>query len=121
MSSSILLVEDNRLIAFSLKRSLESEGYNVHTAHSPDETLATIADCKPDIIIMDVNLGGATDGIDLMEQILAKNEHVPHIYLSGYAQEEMLLRAEVTSPVAVYEKPIEYPVLIQALQKIVSN
>ena len=115
-SVSILLVEDNRLIAFAMKRELESLGHTVYTAHSGGEAIVSAMEHQPDVVLMDINLEEAEDGIEIMKQIHHKAGFIPNIYLTGYSQEEIKARARATSPAEIFEKPIDSQLLADTLR-----
>lgn len=119
MPGLLLLVEDNRLIAFSLQRELQSLNYQVTTAHSAAEAMHSAKLTKPDVIIMDINLGEGSDGIDVMHQIHDTIGFIPNIYLTGYVVEELAGRANATSPAAILEKPVDLPPLTRILCELV--
>lgn len=64
-----------------LQRTLEGEGYVVHTASNAATTLASATAFKPDLILLDVELGG-DDGRDVL-QSLRKDTDVPVIFVTG--------------------------------------
>jgi CheY-like chemotaxis protein len=107
MSLRILLVDDNRLIAYSLQRELSVFGYEVTTAHSAEEALQVAKSEKPDLLLMDVNLNASKDGIDLVRQIHATLGFTPNIYLTGYSVEDLHAHLQSTSPMGVLEKPVD--------------
>jgi len=115
-SISILLVEDNRLIAFSLKDELESFGYNVHVAYSVDDAIKSAKILNPGLILMDVNLNDEKDGIDCMKAINGEVGFIPNIYLSGYDREDVRVRANETSPIEILEQPVKTAQLVSIIE-----
>lgn len=63
----ILIVDDDKSIRLSLGVMLRRSGYETRTAASPQEALAEVRRCQPRLIIMDMNYGGGTDGVDGIE------------------------------------------------------
>jgi PAS domain S-box-containing protein len=62
---SLMLVEDERVVAFDLKNQLQSFGYVVGaTVASGEQALARLAEVAPDLVLMDIHLEGKMDGID---------------------------------------------------------
>jgi CheY-like chemotaxis protein len=117
---SILVVEDNRLIAFSLKNELELMGFTVNTAHSVEEAINQVKKIQPNLILMDVNLNEDRDGVDVMKQIHDEVGFIPNIYLSGYAYDELKERAQDTSPMAIFDKPVNTKQLVNVIRKLES-
>ena len=68
--ASILVVEDERIVAFDLKQQLEALGYRV-AAVVPSGELAVerASELKPDLVLMDIHLEGAMDGVEAAERI----------------------------------------------------
>jgi two-component system phosphate regulon response regulator PhoB len=77
----ILIVEDDPDISDLLKRVLESDGYEVEMATDSAGALRAVADGKPDLVLLDVVLGGE-DGRDLLVQLRQKSD-VPAVFLTG--------------------------------------
>ena len=92
---TILLVEDEALIAISQKKVLERHGYTVLTAHSGNKAIEAVRTTLGiDLILMDINLGkGKMDGTEAAEIIL-KDRDIPILFLSSYTQPEIVERTE---------------------------
>lgn len=118
---SILLVEDNRLIAFQMSQELEGAGYQITTASSGEEAIKTVVMCNPDLILMDVNLGGGKDGVEIMQAIQKENGLIPHIYLTGYSKEELSGWISKTSPDSIIEKPVDCKVLQKKIKELINS
>ncbi len=101
MMANVMVVEDEGAIALDLKRRLGRLGYQVTcVAASHDEAIAGVAAGRPDIVLMDINIAGAVDGIETAAEI-----DVPVIYLTAYAEEKTLERARATAPYGYLVKP----------------
>lgn len=85
MDTKVLIVDDERDIIAFIKDSLQDQGYEVITAYSGKEALASLVH-KPNIIILDVMMPGM-NGFDLCEMI-RKTISCPIIFLSARDQEE---------------------------------
>ena len=105
--ASILVVEDERIVAFGLKQQLEALGYRV-AAVVPSGELAIekASELKPDLVLMDIHLEGAMDGVEAAERIHACLR-IPVIFLTAYAEDETLSRAQVSLPFGYLVKPYE--------------
>jgi DNA-binding response OmpR family regulator len=79
---SILLADDDVQLATFLSKSLESEGYSVHTALDEDAVLAELQRQNYKLIILDLNFG-ETDGLKLLEKLRAKGLETPVMVLSA--------------------------------------
>ncbi len=106
-SEKILIVEDEKIIALDLQRRLERFGYTVVDTASEGETAVRKArELRPDIILMDIMLAGAVDGIEAAK--LVKRElQIPVIFLTAYADERTLERAKEAEPFGYILKPFK--------------
>jgi PAS domain S-box-containing protein len=102
---SILIVEDEGIIALKLKELLEANGYRVSGTTAYGEEAVTMAEKDPpDLIFMDIGLMGKIDGIEAAARI-QKNITIPVIYLTSYADDRHLERAKETAPYSYIVKP----------------
>jgi PAS domain S-box-containing protein len=91
---TILLVEDEPVIALSEKASLEEYGYAVLIAGSADGAIATIRGAsKIDLILMDIDLGKGMDGTEVAAIIL-KDHDIPVVFLSSHSEPEIVEKTE---------------------------
>ncbi len=103
----ILIVEDETIVAMDVQRRLQNLGYEtpmvVPTGEEAIEGAKTI---NPDIILMDIMLQGEIDGIEAAQRI-QESHSLPIIYLTAYADEDILQRAKITEPFGYILKPFE--------------
>jgi CheY-like chemotaxis protein len=100
-----LIVEDEKILAMGLKKKLEKLGFSVtDLASSGAEAIESVKKVQPDLVLMDIVLKGAMDGIETAEFIVNLHD-IPIIYLTAYADDEMLARAEKTCPYGYILKP----------------
>jgi len=94
MGNTILLVEDEAIIALSTKMGLEKYGYSVITANTGEKAIE-IAGKSPsvDLILMDIDLGKGIDGTETARQILEKRE-IPLLFLSSHTEREVVEKTE---------------------------
>jgi two-component system OmpR family response regulator len=79
---SILLADDDLHLATFLSKSLESEGYSVHTALNADSVISELQRQNYKLIILDLNFG-QTDGLKLLEKLRAEGLETPVMVLSA--------------------------------------
>jgi CheY-like chemotaxis protein len=104
-TAKILIVEAEILIARELEARLKGLGYPVvRIALSGEEAIQATSELQPDLVLMDVVLGGTMDGITAAEKIRTWFG-VPAVYLAAYGDEGTLRRAKVTEPFAYILKP----------------
>ncbi len=105
-SLSILLVEDDTLIACDIQETLEKAGHHVLSiARTYQEALQVAEHHTPDLAILDIRLEGSTaDGIDTARE-LTRFRPIPIIYLTANSEEETFRRARETMPLNYIIKP----------------
>ncbi|OQY12271.1 MAG: hypothetical protein B6I31_03445 [Desulfobacteraceae bacterium 4572_19] len=107
-NSSILIVEDEPIIALSLQDELKQLKYNVISiANSAEQAIQQAKKNQPDLILMDIVLNGKMDGIEAARQIHLSYP-IPVIYLTAYSDEQVLERAKVTEPFGYLIKPVKH-------------
>jgi PAS domain S-box-containing protein len=103
---TILVTEDDGILAANLEETLMGLGYNVLPPVATGEAAVACAKArKPDLIVMDIELLGQMNGIEAVEEIRSFSD-VPVVYLTGYAQEPLLTRAKMTAPHGYLVKPV---------------
>jgi len=101
----LLVVEDERIVAIDLRGALEELGYTVvGTASSSDEALRTAEERRPDLVLMDIRISGASDGIQTARELRSRY-HLPVVYLTANADSATLERALATEPAGYLVKP----------------
>ncbi len=104
---TILVVEDESIVAKDIQNSLRKLGYNVPVAVSSGEEAIVAADeNKPDLVLMDIMLKGELSGIEAADQIRQRFD-IPVIYLTAYADESTLAKAKITEPYGYIIKPFK--------------
>ena len=102
----ILIVDDDHTTSSVMQLYLENFGFIVpDIASSGAEAINKTKSLKPDLVLMDINLGKGLDGIDTAEVIM-RNFHVPVIYVTSYHDDETLKRAQLTNPYGFINKPL---------------
>jgi len=104
---SILLVEDEGLIARDLEDTLTRLGYRVSgIASEGAEAIEMARVLHPQLVVMDVSLRGDVDGIEAACAI-QEDAPVPVIFLTGHSDTETLQRAVLTGPLGYLIKPFQ--------------
>ncbi len=95
---SILIVEDERIVAKDLQQTLGDMGYDAYAiASSSDEAIARASEKCPDVVLMDIHIKGQRDGIQTAE-ILKQKFGVAVVYLTAHADDATIERAKYTEP-----------------------
>jgi PAS domain S-box-containing protein len=103
----ILIAEDERIIAEDIKRALEAFGYGVSSiAVTGDDAIREAQTERPDLALMDIMLSGPMDGIEAAKTI-REQFNIPIVFLTAYADEDLLARAMITEPFGYLLKPFE--------------
>ncbi len=101
-----LIVEDEFLIAEGLRVQLEAIGLDVCDVATTAEEAVALADRhQPDLVLMDVRLGGDKDGVDAAMEIHA-NMKTPVIFLTGSREDMTIARINEDHPAGVLFKPV---------------
>lgn len=118
---SIFIVEDEIIVAKDLERSLVQAGYEVcGVATSYRKALERLAQSQPDLVLCDICLGSAEDGLDLMREI-QRRRPVPFIIISAYCDQDTLRRATGLWPENYLVKPISDVQLHASIQMVLDR
>jgi DNA-binding LytR/AlgR family response regulator len=102
----ILISEDEVIIAEDIAACLADMGYDTCAIDSGEDTIDIIRETNPDLVLLDINLKGSADGIDIGSRI--KQEfNIPFIYLTAYADKSTIDRAKKTEPDGFLVKPFD--------------
>jgi signal transduction histidine kinase/AmiR/NasT family two-component response regulator len=103
----ILVVEDETIVAENIRKKLNDLNYIVVGVESTGEAAIAQAEIlRPDLILMDIGLAGRIDGVVAAGRIRNRFD-IPVLYLTAYADEEVLERAKLTEPAGFLIKPFE--------------
>lgn len=104
----VILVEDDPVTALGIQKMLENLDYEViEIFASGEDALDRLDTLKPDIILMDITLKGAINGIEAAA-IINKNYRTPVIYLTANTNYDMIQRAkETTKSYGYLLKPVK--------------
>jgi DNA-binding NarL/FixJ family response regulator len=106
-SAKVLIVEDEGVVAMSMKMVLRTLGYSViGIAPSGKKALELATKETPDVILMDIQLRGKMDGIETaMKLFELTNKRV--IYITAHTDDNTAARAAKTNPIGMIEKPVD--------------
>lgn len=118
---SILIVEDERVVALDLARRLRHLGYAIAgLATSGMDAITQALTHHPDLVLMDLHLPGAVDGLEAA-RFLRTHLNLPVLMVSGAADATTLARAHQISPMGVLAKPVEDHELQSALHEALTR
>lgn len=100
----ILVVEDEPIVSLSLVHALSSWGFESAVVASGEEALVFVKQQPVQLILMDIRLKGKFDGIEAATMIL-QQKNMPIIFLTAYADLEIIKRIEASGAKGYLEKP----------------
>lgn len=103
--TTILLVEDEKIVALDMKQQLNNLGYEVRAiVRSGKDAIEFVKNEQPDVILMDINLHGSLDGVETAAEI-TKDFLIPIIYVTAYEDDDLLERIKAGSSYGYILKP----------------
>jgi two-component system response regulator LytT len=112
----LLIVEDEMIIASDMKLMLMSVGYDVcGIARSSEKALALVAEHKPDLVLIDINLGKDIEGIEL-GRIVGEKFHLPFIFCTSHSDSRTVTEAKQVRPNGYLLKPFTKDDLYVAIE-----
>ena len=115
-AARILIVEDEGIIADIIASRLVKSGYAVAgIAESCEGALAKIAELNPELVLMDIRIKGATDGIETAAQIRERFD-IPFIFLSAHTDRQTMDRARTTGASGFLTKPVHHTNLAASIE-----
>ena len=119
--TSILIVEDEALVASYIEEVLAESGFRVAgIAASGPVALSLAEETRPRLALVDIRLTGPIDGIELA-CLLRQKFGVPAIFLSGLADEETTHRAQLAEPLGFLRKPFRPSQVFNAIERALSE
>jgi CheY-like chemotaxis protein len=118
----ILIVEDEGLIALHLMEMLAEAGFTVPDPLASGEDLLDYLtrSPRPDIILMDLGLGGKMDGIETARE-MRKKYRIPVIFLTAYSDEKRMEEVQKVTPYMCLTKPVMQHDLLLAVEKVLGD
>lgn len=122
MKPTILVVEDEPGIVFTVRFVLESAGYSVLDADNGDDALALVEQNDPDAVLLDIRIPG-TDGWGVLEHLreTGRLESTPVVMLSAHATPSTAERALDEGASAYITKPFDAEELRSTLDRVVER
>lgn len=117
----MMLVEDAGIVANDIDQTVDEAGFNIDSKFSSgEEALEELKASAPDLVLMDIQLSGEKDGIDITHEI-DDNYNIPVIYLTAYSNPDTIERAKETDALAYLVKPLDKDDLIEIIGWIKSG
>ncbi|MBF0520227.1 MAG: response regulator [Nitrospirae bacterium] len=116
MRKSVLIVEDEYIIAADLKMTVMSLGYAVAgMANNIQDAVALVKTTPIDVVLMDIMLSGELSGIDAAKEIYS-NYGIPVIFVTAYTGNDIMEKAIETEPFGYLIKPYTDKELYSAIE-----
>lgn len=114
------IVDDDESIRRAVRGLIESVGFSSATYSSAQEFLAAERPDRPSCLVLDVQLPGLS-GLDLQQQLVGTENSLPIIFLTGWGDIPMSVRAIKEGAVEFLTKPINAPALLAAIRHAVEK
>ena len=116
MAESILIVEDEPLIAEDLAIMLKKAGYTVvGPAYEGLSALDIIHNQSPDLVLLDISLETSMSGLEVAKKV-NETSKTPFIFITSYADEATLENAQKLLPYGYIVKPFKKKDVLAAIQ-----
>ena len=106
----LLLIDDEADVQYSFQRIFESPEIELHTASSGEEALRLIPKLKPDLVIMDIRMGGIS-GLETLRRIRQIDSKLLVILMTAYGTTQTAIEAMKNSAYDYLLKPFDVPKL----------
>ncbi len=116
----ILIIEDDAIQALSLEMIIKKTGIKkIKKVHHASEALDVIAQYKPDLMFVDINLSSSISGIDIVKKAQEESE-ISVVYITGNSDSTYRKKAEQTQFIDFLIKPVHPKVLENLIAKEMS-
>lgn len=117
----ILIVEDEPIIAEDIASALEKNEYKVSAiVYDKEDALEELKLNPPDLALLDINLNGAQEGIEIAE-LISREYQFPFIFLTSYSDKGTLDKAKYTAPSGYIVKPFSEAGLYSTIEIALHN
>jgi FixJ family two-component response regulator len=115
---TVVVVDDDISVRESLELLIENEGWHPALFESAQAFLARLPTLVPSCLILDVNLPDLS-GLDIQQRISAEKSSTPIIFITGYGDIPMSVRAMKAGAAEFLTKPLDDEIVIQAIREAV--
>lgn len=116
----LLLVDDEDDFRDAARQALSRQGFQVSEARSGEQALEIIADSRPDVVVLDLKMGGM-DGISTLDCIRKTDVDLPVLILTGHGKYEDALAGIQLGVVDFVQKPVDLKDLGARIRKLVAT
>jgi len=116
-----MVVEDEGVVSIDIQNMLRNAGYEIAAvAFRGEDAVKKAAESNPDLVLMDIGLKGELDGIEAARKI-RDNLQIPVVFLTGFADDATMTRAQEINPSGFIIKPISEEELKNTLDEILKK
>jgi DNA-binding response OmpR family regulator len=119
--TKILLVDDDEVVRFSLGKVLEQSGFDVTTAANVSEALKLISSESYDVLLSDLHMPGAGDGLTVVSAMRHANPKAVTILLSAFPEMDAAAHAILLQADEILVKPMDVKALIDTIKQRLAN
>jgi DNA-binding NtrC family response regulator len=119
-AARVLVVDDEKLIRWSVAERLQRDGYEVLSAESGEQALEMLAASAPDLVLLDVRLPGI-DGVQTLERALAIHPDLAVLMMSAHSTVDIAVDAMKHGAVDFLVKPFPFQALDAAVERAIST
>jgi DNA-binding LytR/AlgR family response regulator len=113
----IIAVEDETLFANQLEIFIDKLGYDlVGMTDNSEEMLRFFVSLKPDLALIDINIRGSKNGIEVAKKIAESQNPIPVIFITAYKDKEYFENAKAANPYAYIIKPFDADALERTIE-----
>jgi len=116
MNKKILVVDDEKDIRQSLDGILRDEGFDVILAKNGTEVLDRIEEDMPDLVLLDIWMEGAEQGLDVLKYLQKEYPFLPVVMISGHGNIETAVKATKLGAYDYIEKPLSYDKILLVIE-----
>ena len=106
--TTILIVDDDQLIRIGLEKFVVKQGFRALTAASGNKALKIVEETAPEMILLDLKLGGSLDGLELLTMIKKSRPEITVVMISGQGEIHGAVEAMKAGALDYLEKPIDF-------------
>ncbi len=110
--NKLLLIDDEADVQYSFRRIFDSPELDITTCNSGEEGLEVIPRLKPDLVIMDVRMGGLS-GLETLRRLRQTDARLPVIMMTAYGTTQTAIEAMKLGAYDYLLKPFDVPKLKQ--------
>ncbi|HET8539057.1 MAG TPA: sigma-54 dependent transcriptional regulator [Anaeromyxobacter sp.] len=116
----VLVVDDEKLIRWSVAERLQRSGYDVVSAESGEQALELLSAAPPDLMLLDVRLPGI-DGVETLQRALAIHPELAVLMMSAHSTVDVAVEAMKRGAVDFLVKPFPFQALDAAVERAIAT